>query len=295
MVSSTTLAVIFDFDDTLVPDSTSEFLKAHGIDPEHFWLTEVKALVDDGYDPTLAYLKRIFDNSGDGKPLGQLTNKALSDFGSTLDSKFFHGIPQVFEDLRDIVSKFRDMKVEFYIVSGGLESIIRGSQIVNDQFDGVYGCQLAGDTSDGPLRYIKRAITFTEKTRYVFEINKGIPAADVLKTPYLVNRSKPHPERRIRFPDMIYVGDGLTDIPCFSLVMGGAGDPEGGGLAFAVFDPSKDRSAKQALQEYLIPRRVVGAHAPDYTKEREMGALLRASVAGRCSTIKIKEELAGRT
>lgn len=83
------LAVIFDFDDTLVPDSTTELLTMHGIDPKEFWLKDVKALIELGYDPTLAYLKRFLDLVGEDAPLGELTSLHLRDFGRTLDSKFF--------------------------------------------------------------------------------------------------------------------------------------------------------------------------------------------------------------
>jgi len=89
---------------------------------------------------------------------------------------------------------------------------------------------------------------------------------------------------------MIYVGDGLTDIPCFSLVKRGVGEPGGGGIPLAVFDPTKEKSAKQALQEYLRPGRVISAHAPHYTPDRELGAIIRAAVRTRCSDIKLRGE-----
>ncbi len=290
MSDYTVIAVIFDFDDTLAPDSTSFFLKEHGVDVDDFWLKEVKPLVQSGYDPTHAYLKRLLDYVGEGKPLGNLTNQELSNFGKKLDASFFPGIPELFGDLSASVKDYRDIGIEFYIISGGLEDMLTGSEVVSKNFSGVYGCKLGGDTDDDPLRYIKRAITFTEKTRYLFEINKGVTPEKVAEKPYLVNRSKSHKERRIRFSNMIYVGDGLTDIPCFSLVKNGAGDPAGGGVCFGVFDPTKEKSAKQALDEYLIPGRVASAHAPYYTKDRELGALIRSAVAGICHKIKLSEE-----
>jgi len=286
----TTLALIFDFDDTMVPDSTTELLTAHGIQPQDFWLKEVRGLIESGYDPTHAYLRRILDLVGHDKPLGALTADDLRKFGQSMDSKLYPGLLELFDDLRCIVSRYRDVSIEFYIVSGGLQDIAEGSQIVKKYFTGIYGCQLAGDTNDGVLKYVKRAITFTEKTRYIFEINKGVTPNQVVQKPYLVNTHKGHEQRRVRFSNMIYVGDGLTDIPCFSLIKNGANDPEGGGIAFAVFDPSKERAAKQALQEYLIPGRVTSAHAPDYTKSRELGTFIRTAVAQRCSAINLKQE-----
>lgn len=158
-----TIAVVFDFDDTLLPDSTTSLLEAHGIDPKIFWGVKTKELVLSGYDPTLAYLKLILDNVGKGKPFGSLTNKNLRKFGATLEKKFFPGVSTLFGDLQRIVGKFQDIHIEFYIVSGGLQEVILGSKLVQKHFSGVYGCKLTGDTEDGPLKYIKRCITFTEK------------------------------------------------------------------------------------------------------------------------------------
>lgn len=286
------LAVIFDFDDTLVPDTTTELLKKHNIDPDDFWSKHVKALIESGYNPTHAFLKKILDNIGEDKPLGKLTNQNLLEFGKMFDEKFFSGIPEIFDELKEIVKKYKDIDIEFYIISGGLKEIIVGSQIVRNNFTSVYGCELIGDTEDDYLKYIKRAITFTEKTRYIFEINKGITQDEVKKEPYLVNKDVSHDLRRIPIGNMIYVGDGLTDIPCFSLIMNGIGEPDGVGVAFGVFDPTAQKSAKQALQEYIITHRVVSAHAPRYQSDVELGALIRAAVANRCSTIQLKRKQA---
>jgi hypothetical protein len=87
------LALIFDFDDTLVPDSTTKLLRDHGIDTNHFWGVSAKNLIKQGYDQPFAYLKLMLDNIGEGKPLGNLTNQKLMQFGATLDSSFHFGLP----------------------------------------------------------------------------------------------------------------------------------------------------------------------------------------------------------
>jgi 2-hydroxy-3-keto-5-methylthiopentenyl-1-phosphate phosphatase len=276
------LAVIFDFDDTLVPDTTTQLLQKYKINPENFWSKEVKALIDTGYDPTLAYLNKFLENVGKDKPFGKLTNEDLHNFGKTLDDKFFSGLPQIFDDLKEIVKNYKDIDIEFYIISGGLQEIIKGSKIVQDNFTSVYGCELDEDSEFGHLKYIKRAISFTEKTRYIFEINKGITPDEVNIKPFLVNKDIPITSRRIPIENMIYVGDGLTDIPCFSLIM------KGNGIAFGVLDPSKTKSAKQALQEYIITHRVVSVHAPNYLEDVELGSLIRATVTSRCTTISLR-------
>ena len=227
----TAIAVVFDFDDTLVPDSTTALLESRGIDAREFWSKLVPPLVDDGYDPPLAYLRLILDRVGRHMPFGMLRNQDLREFGALLDEQYFSGLPPMFEDLQNLVQEFRDVSIEFYIVSGGLQEVIAGSNIVRDYFNGFYGCQL-GEDEDGVIRYVKRCVTFTEKTRYLFEINKGVRVEKSRANPHLVNTMVQN--RRIPFDRMIYVGDGLTDIPCFSLVR------HGGGKTFGVLSKKQE-------------------------------------------------------
>ncbi len=280
------LALIFDFDDTLVPDSTTKLLQQYGIDTDKFWKDDVKKLVTSGFDTTLAYLGLILEKIGEGKPLGKLTNRDLRKFGSTLDDEFYLGLPGLFKDLKADVRVFKNIQIEFYVISGGLQEVIEGSKVIKKYFNGVYGCQLGEDPRTGVLRYIKRCVTFTEKTRYLFEINKGLDQAETLKNPYLVNENVPLDKRPIPFKNMIYVGDGLTDIPCFSLLN------KEGGTAFGVFYPTHESSAKRAFLEFLKTHRVVSIHAPKYRKTDELGSLIRAAVSTRCTRIKLQEQIA---
>ncbi len=276
-----TIAVVFDFDDTLVPDSTSLLLSAHGVDTDKFWREDAIALVAEGFDPSPAYMKLILDNVGENRPMGLLSNQSLRDFGATLDDKFQPGIPEVFEDLRRSAAQLPDVAVEFYIISGGLEDAIGGSSIVRRYFDGWYGCRF-GENERGVISSIKRCVTFTEKTRYLFEINKGITPSETLEKPFAVNVDVPKESRRIQFENMIYVGDGMTDIPCFSLLK------TMGGISFGVFDPSSESSAKRAMQVFLKPQRVVSMHAARFGPRDELGSMLRAAVAAAGSRIDLR-------
>ncbi len=275
------IAVVFDYDDTLVPDSTSALLRAHDIDLDEFWTDLVPGLVRQGYDPPLAYLRVILDHIGPGQPLGALTNANLQEFGRSLDTTYFPGIPELFADLRRIVAAHEDLVVEFYIISGGLKDLIAGSEIVANNMTGVYGCQLGEDLDAGYIRYIKRCITFTEKTRYLFEINKGVQPSQSDTQPELVNLRKD--DRRVPFANMVYVGDGLTDVPCFSLVQ------KNGGTPFGVFKSGAE-SARQAFQKLLATDRVKGLHSPDYRADADLGAMIRAAVETCAARIALQQE-----
>jgi hypothetical protein len=277
------VALIFDLDDTLMPDSTTKLLRDHGIDASAFWQKDVNALIQQGYDPPAAWLNLLIQNIGRGKSLGDLTNGELRRFGELLDKTFYPGLPSFFDDLSGSVKKtYQNIEIEFYIISGGLYELAKGSKIVRKYFRAVYGSHLAGDTEDGVLKYIKMSITFTEKTRYIFEIHKGIDPDIAWRNPILVNKFVAAEDRRVPLRNMIYVGDGMTDIPCFSLLK------QGGGLGFGVFDPKREAKTKEALEEFLKTDRVLSMHAPDYRPEAELGSLLRAAVAQRCAAIQLE-------
>jgi phosphoserine phosphatase len=279
------IAVIFDFDDTLTDDSTTQFLRKHGVDIDEFWGVKQKALVEQGWDPTLAYLSLFLSNVGDDKPFGKLANADLWKFGAGL--QFYPGLPELFTELRAIPKDFRNSKptVEFYIISGGLEEVIRGSLIAT-HVDGIYGCRFAED-ADGVVSQAKNVISFTEKTRFIFEINKGIGTAGDSRTdPYNVNNFFAKESRRIPLSNMIYVGDGLTDVPCFSLI------EASGGNSFGVFDPGGIGKPKKAWQQLLAPKRTRSLNSPKYRPDDELGAILRVAVSAMCAKIELRSSQA---
>lgn len=280
-----TIALIFDFDDTLLPDSTTALLENYGIESKDFWGRSVKELIRTGYEPALAYLNRILENVGEKKALGLLRNEDLRSFGKSMDSCFYPGLNSLFKELRENTKSISNqIEIEFYILSGGLQDLIEGSPFVQKNFSAVYGCQFGESQDTGAIHQIKRCVTFTEKTRYLFEINKGIRPVQVLENQYIVNKDVPIKNRRVPFKNMIYVGDGLTDIPCFSLVK------KMGGIAFGVFNPQEQKSAKRALLEFLNTDRVVSMHAPKYRKTDELGSLLRAATTNVANKIKLESQ-----
>lgn len=283
MARQEVIAVVFDFDDTLAPDTTTMLLREHGIDTDHFWKEDVRVLVDQGYDQAVAWLTLVSEYARDGGPLEGLSNEVLAGFGRRVDETFYPGLAAMLDDLQSLASATRDVHVEFYIISGGLKELLEGSQLVRERFAGVYASQLGEDPSTGRLTRLKRVVTFTEKTRYLFEINKGIEPAESLANPYLVNQEVRREDRRVPFENIVYVGDGLTDIPCFSLLKASGGTP------FGVFDPGREESAKQAFLQFLMPDRVIGMHAAKYGPTDELGALIRTAVQAKISDSAVRK------
>lgn len=218
MGTQNTIAVIFDCDGTLCEDTITFLLKNYGVNQSRFW-RDVTSKVKKGWDPPLAYMYKIIELVKSGK-MGGLTNSKLEQIGSQI--QFFNGIPQLFADLHSLVKsepKFVDAgtSIQYYVITGGFEAMIRGSAIATFITD-IFGCTFDEDPETHLVCFPKTVVTFTEKTKFIFAINKGVKGPELRREPYRVNDVIDEEERPIPFRNMIYVGDGPSDIPCFSLV-----------------------------------------------------------------------------
>lgn len=252
------IAVIWDFDRTLSPHYMQQPLfEAYGIDEDTFW-REVNGLPafyrKGGVHVALdtCYLGHLLSYVRQGRLEG-LTNAKLTELGAGIE--FFPGIPEIFERLAAIVGAAEfahaDLRLEHYVVSTGLAAMIRGSAVAA-HLDGVWASEFietpagpgydpSGSPEAGVISQIAYFLDNTTKTRALFEINKG---TNVEKT-ITVNEMIPEEERRVPFRNMIYVADGPSDIPSFSVVR------KHGGRTYAVYNPADPAQFKQvvALQE----------------------------------------------
>ena len=149
---------------------------------------------------------------------------------------------------------------------------MKGTKIAK-YFKGIYGSRFA--ERDGCIAHIMNSVTFTEKTKYIFAINKGVDHM-IRREPFIVNQKVEAADRRIPIENMIYIGDGLTDVPCFSLMA------QYKGQAFGVFNPERKGSPKKAWEQLIAPRRVATMNSPRYGSKDDLGALLRAAVRQIC-------------
>lgn len=240
------LAVIWDFDKTLVDGYMQDpIFEEYDEDPQKFW-DEVNALpafyAKQGVqvNKDTIYLNHFIHCIHQGRFEG-LNNEKLFELGSKL--KFYPGIPEIFQETVDFIAnnplyQKYDIKVEHYIVSTGMKQIILGSEVMKYVKD-VWGCELIEDEDPRHpdqkiLSELGYTIDNTSKTRALFEINKG-SGIDV-------NASVPHELRRVQFENMIYIADGPSDIPAFSLTH------RNGGSTFAVYPPGDMEAFSQVEQ-----------------------------------------------
>ena len=273
------IAIVTDFDDTLTDDSTTQLLLQYGVEPEDFWQRSVGGYVRDGADPTIGFLLAILDLTARGKPLQALNNDALRKVGQTL--KFYSGFPEVLDDLRAITREFTGATptLEFYVISGGFEEVVLGSQIAQ-YLTRCWGCRCLESRDGKSLARIQNLIDFTSKTRCLFEINKGF-ANTSQRNPFLVNEAVPEDARRVPFSNMIYLGDGLTDVAAFSLVQ------SRGGTAFSLCNPNNPNSAKRTWWKFMKRQRTAATYTPRYRPDDDLGQFLRLAVRQICQRMEV--------
>jgi hypothetical protein len=213
------IALIFDFDGTLAEDSTAAFARWKGIkDPQADVYDVAGKLVTTGWDPPLAYLTAL---QGAVKKwrLPSITKNDLVKFATKF--KPFVGVDRFLRTLRkrfESEPKFREagLQLSYYIISAGIGDIIRSVPIA-PLFREIWACEFDYDDR-GRATTIKAIVTFTEKTKYLFYINKGISGAQSRSTPYAVNADLAPEDRPVPLGHMIYVGDGPSDVPCMSIL-----------------------------------------------------------------------------
>ena len=247
-------ALIYDFDGTLSPGNMQEFgfIQAVGKTAEEFWTMSDDIAKGQDASNVLSYMKLMYDeakNSGI-----RLMRDNFKSFGK--DVRLFEGVERWF-GLVNAYGRARGVTVEHYINSSGLKEIIEGTPIASE-FKHIFAGTFIYD-ENGEAVWPGIAVDYTAKTQFIFKISKGIFSARDNK---LVNASMAEDRKRIPFTNMIYFGDGDTDVPCMKIV------GMFGGHSIAVYNP--DNSHKKAAARKLKRQgRVSFALPATYTADSE--------------------------
>lgn len=241
------IALIYDFDKTLSPKDMQEFHLIPSLgytNPKEFWQKCAKETEQYNMDSILSYMLQIKKENND------LTYKDLRTEGKYIE--LYKGVDTWFKRINKY-GKDKGIEVEHYIISSGLKEMIEGSSIAK-YFKKIYACSYAYD-AEGKILWPARVVNYTTKTQYLFRINKNVLDE---KNDKDLNRSTPDEEKYIPFNNMVYFGDGLTDVPSMKVVR------DNGGYAIAVYNTNEN---KQALaMELKNDKRANFALEADYSK-----------------------------
>ncbi len=265
-------ALVYDFDGTLAPGNIQE----HSLLPdylhisrEEFWrLVAVEKQAHDS-DEILVYMRLLVERAAALSKF--ITREALREHGAR--TPLFRGVEDWFDRI-DAHAQERGLSLEHYVISSGNEEMIQGTRVAH-KFRKVFASRYRYDES-GRAIWPAVAINYTNKTQFLFRINKGVDNSWEQEP---VNRWMPRAERPVPFSRMIYLGDGDTDIPSMKMVR------HQGGHSVAVFDP--ERWAKRELQKrvynliaedrahFVVPADYVDGSQLDITIKGVLGRIAR--------------------
>ena len=257
------VAIMYDFDKTLCTKDMQEyaFIPKLGMSSAAFW-GETNALTDEQeMDNILAYMFKMVEKAKEKKV--PITRQMFQEMGQKVE--FFDGVQEWFERINAYGEK-AGVRIEHYIVSSGIKEIIEGTSIAH-HFKKIYACEFMYDYN-GSIQWPKFAVNYTAKTQFLFRINKGVLTVDS-KSADKLNQFTPENERRVPFRNMIYIGDGLTDVPCMKLVK------TNGGQSIAVYDQGKGKEAAEALKK---ADRVNFVAAADYGRGSDIEVIIQAII-----------------
>lgn len=270
------IALVWDFDKTLITDyMQAPLFRRFKADSSQFW-KEVDGL--ESYYRKLGiqvnrdtiYLNHMLTWAQQG-PFQGLNNRILKEMGKEL--QFYPGLPDFFRIVKESIEKNTlyanfGIRLEHYIVSTGFAATIRGSAIAPfAESEGIWGAEFIehpappGYSSNSPapaegvIAQVASALDNTSKTRYLFEINKGSNKHREID----VNSKMLDEDRRVPFAHMIYIADGPSDVPAFSIVN------QGGGHTYAIY-PRGDRKAMRQVDQLRSDGRIQMFGEADYAE-----------------------------
>ena len=264
-----TIALVYDFDGTLSPQPMQEYtvLPKIGVEPARFWaMVNAEARATES-DPMLVYMRHIIE----ALDLAKVDVKR-EDFAAMASAiEYFPGVTTWFTRMNAYVKKRSrgTVKIQHYLISAGQKEILDGVSI-RKHFKRIYASEYHFN-HHGVATFPKLLVTDTLKTQFLFRINKGLE-----KVTESINEHMPEAERPIPFANMIYVGDGMTDVPSMALTK------KSGGHTVAVFDPKSERQ-RGICVKLLDAGRADFIAAADYRKasklSRRVELLLDAIIA----------------
>lgn len=236
------VAIMYDFDKTLCTKDMQDysFIPSLGMTENEFWSFANELGTNEHMDSVLAYMYAMVKMSKD-KNIPILRQK-LVDMGRNVE--LFSGVESWFERISDFGSE-QGVQVEHYVISSGMKEIIEGTSI-SKYFKSIFACEFLYDENGNGI-WPKTDVNYTNKTQFVYRINKGV--LDVANDNDL-NRSMPDDSKRVPFCNMIYIGDGLSDVPCMKMMKAY------GGYSIAVYQNRDSKVVdllKKGRVDYIYP------------------------------------------
>ena len=270
-MSKPIIALMYDFDKTLCTKDMQNyrFIPSLGLEVSEFWDYTNNIQAREKMDSILAYMYAAIKISRERNI--PLMRKGLEENGKGIE--FFPGVEGWFERINEF-GRGLGVEIEHYVISSGMKEIIDGT-VISGEFKNIFASEYLYD-EDGNAVWPKTSVNYTNKTQFVYRINKGV--LDVSNDIDL-NRSMPDDSKRIPFQNMIYIGDGLSDVPCMKMMK------SYGGKAIAVYQQLDEK-----VKELLRKDRVDYIYPADYRENKGLDLTVKNIIRNMAISDKLYEE-----
>lgn len=266
------VALLYDFDKTLCNEDMQNYAFIPDLDmtPSEFWSETSKFGEKENMEKVLAYMYMMVSKAEE-KGI-KFTKEYLRSLGTKI--KYYKGVLTWFKRINDYGNSL-GLDVQHFIISSGVKDIIEGCEIAKE-FKNIYACEYMFN-DQGDVVWPKVAINYTMKTQYVFRISKG---AVSINDDDLVNQRISPEDRKVLYRNMIYLGDGITDVPCMRLIK------DKGGKSIAVYP----RGKKEKVADLLRHDRVNYIALADYSENTELENIVKLQMEYIALLTKMEEK-----
>lgn len=266
------IAIVYDFDKTLCDQDMQNYSFIPHLDmtPDEFWGEIGEFQEKENMEGILSYLYMMVKKSKEkGIPISKDYLKSLGK-----DVHLYPGVKEWFARINQFGQE-NGVIVEHYIISSGIKDIIEGTEIANE-FKAIYACDFYYD-ENGDVVWPKIAINFTLKTQYMYKINKGIK--DITDAEEVNKKTK---VKRVPFQNMIYIGDGLTDIPCMTMLK------KQGGRSIGLYT----NKTLDNVQQFLLDERINFICKANYSENSKLDKIVKLIISSCAlnTRLEIEEE-----
>ena len=261
------MAIAYDFDGTLAPGNMQEheFIPELGIGNKEFWMEANQLAAKNDMDGILAYMQLMLNKAREAHI--SIKRESFENYGKSI--RFFDGVESYFDRINEY-AKAKNLIIEHYIISSGLREFVSGTSIAK-YFKRIFASGFKFN-DEGIAEWPAVAINYTNKTQYLYRINKGIYNS---WDDTLINKYVPDHLRPIPFSDMIYIGDGETDVPAMKMIKYREG------TAIAVYNPeirhsgSGTSTSREICLELIKDNRADYIAPADYREGKTLDTILK--------------------
>ena len=264
-MNSKKLAFVYDLDGTLVDGYFTDdcLYEPNNLNGVEIWENSYRKGNELSADPYLYHLNSFCKFVKEYKQPNMPINEF---FAQNIHlAKIFPGVNVWFEKVNQI-GKENGLEIEHYIISAGVKNVINQLPF-SKHITKIFATEFVLDENEYPI-WPAVFMSSTAKTEYLYRISKGV--FNVADTNTIFEKMDKN-TRYVQFDNIVYFGDGDTDVPAMKLVK------RKGGTAIGVYTQRNEK----LVQSLKANNRVNYIAPADYTENSQLYNIVKKIIEGK--------------